>query len=62
MKRKAGRFRSILLGLTISLQCGFGLYPIGSVYGKMELSQLKYFVAIANYGSFTKAAETLYVT
>ncbi|QUY42773.1 LysR family transcriptional regulator [Acaryochloris marina S15] len=28
----------------------------------MELSQLKYFVAIANHGSFTKAAETFYMT
>lgn len=35
---------------------------LGSVYSKMELSQLKYFVAIANHDSFTKAAETLYVT
>ncbi|MGR3273758.1 LysR family transcriptional regulator [Acaryochloris marina NIES-2412] len=35
---------------------------LGSVYSKMELSQLKYFVAIANHGSFTKAAEPLYVT
>lgn len=28
----------------------------------MELSQLKYFIAIAKYGSFTKAAQTLYVS
>ncbi|BDM83305.1 LysR family transcriptional regulator [Acaryochloris marina] len=36
--------------------------PIDSVYSKMELYQLQYFVAIAENGSFTKAADTLYVT
>lgn len=50
-------YRILLLACNNNL----GRYPIDKGYS-MELYQLKYFVAIAEEGSFTKASDSLYVS
>lgn len=47
--------------LLLACNKNIGIYPIDNGY-RMELYQLKYFVTIAEKGSFTKASDSLYVS